>query len=191
MTPEEPQGTATASDARPFVQRMTGALQLQAPAYDEIAADPQATNQAAVVVAIAALAQALGGPERIPLADLPIALSWAYFSWLLPGTLMWVVATKILGHEANLPRLLRCLGFATVPQVLWLAGLLSSGSIPFELSLGVLIFGLALVGNVIAIRQAFAIDTIRAVQTLLLGFLAFVGVAMIIGFVLEQFDTAL
>ena len=71
MTPEEPNAAADEAPVRPFVQRVAGALQLQRAVYDEIAADPDATNQSAVVVAIAALAQAFGGPERIPMEELP------------------------------------------------------------------------------------------------------------------------
>lgn len=189
MTPEEPQPTTDESPVRSFLVRSTGALQLQSPVYDEIAADPEATNQAAVVVAITALAQCVGGPEPVPVAEVPLALAWAYFSWLVPGTLVWVVATRILALEADLPRVLRCLGFATTPQILWLMGFLSGGSEPFFLALAALIFGLTLVANVIAIRQAFAVNTIRAVQTFLLGLVAFAGVAIIIGFVFSQLGT--
>jgi len=189
VTPEDPEGAAPAETVRPFGLRLMGALQLQAPVYDEIAADPDATNQAAVVVGLAALAQGLGGPERIPLEQLPIVLAWAYFSWLVPGTLVWVVGTRILSHQADLPRVLRCVGFATAAQVLWVIGVVAPDSTPFHLALGVLIFGLALVANVVAIRQAFATGTLQAVQTFLLGFLAFAGVALIIGFVFAQFGS--
>ncbi|MDG2308768.1 MAG: YIP1 family protein [Candidatus Binatia bacterium] len=191
MTPEEPKNASAADEVRPFVQRMTGSLQLQGPVYDEIAADPDATNQAAVVVAITALAQALGGPERIPMEDMPLALAWAYFSWLVPGALVWVVGNRFLGTNVDLPRVLRCTGYATSPQILWLLGLASLDSAPFELALGVLIFGLSLVANVIAIRQAFAVTTIRAVQAFLLGFLAFAGVAVVVGFIFAQLSTRL
>lgn len=189
MTPEEPNAATDETRVRPFAQRIMGALQLQTAVYDEIAADPEATNQSAVVVAIAALAQALGGPERIPMEELPFALAWAYFSWLVPGTLVWATATRVLALEADLPRVLRCVGFATVPQALWLLGLLSAGSAPFEMALGVLIFGLALVANVLAIRQAFAVTTVRALQAFLLGFLAFAAVAIVLGFLFAQMGT--
>lgn len=188
MTPDDP-GAAETNPVRPLLHRMTGALQLQASAYDEVAADPEATNQAAVVVALAAIAQSLGGPEPIPIADLPFALAWAYFGWLVPGTLVWVVGTRILRFTADLPRVLRCGGFATTPQILWVMGFLAGGSEPFFLALGVLVFGLTLVANVIGIRQAFGVTTLQAVQTFLLGFMAFAGVALILGAVFAQFDT--
>lgn len=189
MTPEDPEHAADAPLVRPLLQRMTGALQLHASVYDEVAADPEATNQAAIVVALAAIAQSFGGPEPIAIADLPIALAWAYFGWLVPGTLVWIVGSRILKFTADLPRVLRCGGFATTPQILWVMGFLAGGSEPFFLALGVLVFGLTLVANVIGIRQAFAVTTLQAVQTFLLGFIAFAGVALILGFLFAQFDT--
>lgn len=191
MTPEEPTPTAETEAARPLLARITGALQLQSAVYDEVAADPDATNQAAVVVAIAAVAQALGGPEGSALADIPFILVWAYFSWLVPGTLVWVMGTRVLGLEADLPRVLRCVGFGTTPQLLWIAGLLGRDSEPFLLALATLIFCLGLVANVLGIRQAFQVNTFRAIHTFALGFLAFAGFALVVGFLLAQAGTSL
>lgn len=191
MTPEEPQPTAAAEAPRSFVQRLLGALQLQSEVYDEIAADPAATNQAVAVVTLCALAQALGGPERLPLERLPLALAWAYFSWLVPGTVVWVCATRLLGMQADLPRVLRSVGFASAPQILWWIGLAARESVPFQLALGVLIFALALIANVVALRQAFAVNTLRALQAFALGFLAFAAVALVIGFLTAQLGAEL
>lgn len=189
MTPEEPESTA--AGPRSFALRVLGALQLQPEVYDEIAGDEGATNQAIVLVALCAVAQALGGPERMPLEELPFAVAWAYFSWLIPATLVWATSTRFLHMEADLPRVLRCVGFAAAPQLLWLAGLPAPESVPFQLALGVAIFALALVANVLAIRQAFAVNTLRAVQAFALGFLAFAAAAMVIGFVFAQLGTEL
>ena len=194
MTPgdDDPAAPSTSSgEGRSLLGRMLGALQLQSAVYDEIAADDRATNQATVVVAITAIAQALVGPERVPFADIPIALAWSYFGWLVPGLLVWVMATRALGLVADLPRLLRCTGFATTPQVLWILITFSEGSEPFELALGAVIFGLALIANILAIRQAFSVSTIRAVQTFALGFLAFAGFAFLLGGIAAQLGTRL
>ncbi len=188
MTPDE--STEEQPPKRPFFLRLMGALQLQTDIYDEIAADPTATNDAAVVVALCGLAQSFAGPEQVPIEQLPGALAWAYFSWLVPGTLVWLVATRGLSMESDLPRVLRCVGFASAPQLLWLATLASpERSEPLEMALGVLIFGLALVANVLALRQAFAVSTLRAVQAFVLGFLAFALVAIVLGFLLAQLGT--
>lgn len=191
MAPKEPTPTNEAKTARPLLARITGTLQLQAEVYDEIAADTDATNQAAVVVALAAVTGSLGGPEPGTLADLPFELALAYFSWLVPGTLLWIVATRALDFQADLARVLRCLGFATTPHLLWLGGLLAGGSEPFFFALFTVIVILLLVANVLAVRQAFAVNTLRAVQAMLLGFLAYTGVAVVAGFVLAQFGISL
>lgn len=181
MSADEQEEAASTPAARSLLLRMTGALQLQAPVYREIADDLDATNQATVVVAITALTQALGGPEPVQMQDIPFALAWSYFGWLVPGLLVWTMATRALGFEGDLPRLLRCTAFATTPQVLWLLTLVSGGSEPFTLALGAVIFGLTLVANVLAIREAFGVATIRAVQAFALGFLAYAGFALILG----------
>jgi len=172
------------TEVQPFVVRLFGAARIDPKVYGQVASDPAATNQAAVVVALSALAQAIGGPERIAIAEIPIALAWSYFSWLIPGTLVWLVAVRVLKHEADLPRVLRCVGFATAPQIYWLLGLLPIEAEAFRLAIGVVVFMMALVANVIAIREAFAVPTLRAAVIFAGGFLAFALLAVALGSIL-------
>ena len=173
----EPSGNPLPTEPRSFVRRVLGAIQLEENTYDEIATDTGATGQAAIVVGVSAAAQAMGGIEEASLGQLPGALAWGYFSWLLPGTLLWIIARNFLSLEADLIRVLRCIGFATAPQILWLFTLLAPESFPFRAALGLSIFGLGIATNVLALRQAFATTTIKAVQTLL----AFAALAVLAG----------
>ena len=182
----EPTGNPLPTERRSFVRRVLGAIQLEENTYDEIATDTSATGQAAVVVGVSAAAQAIGGIEEAGLGEIPGALAWGYFSWLLPGTLLWVIARNFLALQADLIRVLRCIGFATAPQILWLFALLAPESFPFRAALGLSIFGLGIATNVLALRKAFATTTIKAIQTLL----AFAALAVLAGALLASLAPA-
>ena len=167
----------TQAEGRSFLRRVTGALQLDSPTYNEIASDPAATAQAAIVVAMAAAAQIVASPEALDWSQLPLVLAWQYMSWLFPGTLLWLIGTRVFGLPTELPRVLRCQGFATTPQLLWLLGSLAPQSRPVLLALAATIFLLVVAANVIAIRAAFTVNLMRAIQILLL----FAAAGLILG----------
>jgi hypothetical protein len=161
---------------RSFVERLTGALRLDAATYDEIEHDPSALGQAAGVVVLAAIAAAIGTSGQGGSAVGAILGSLA--GWLLSTAFIWVVGVFWLKHTSNYQELLRTLGFASSPQIgVVLAGIPVLGGL---IALAATLWGLA--AFVVAVRQALDVTTGRAVLVCVLAVL--VNIACIAGLVL-------
>ncbi|HEX2167116.1 MAG TPA: YIP1 family protein [Longimicrobiales bacterium] len=162
---------------RSMTDRMLGAAQLHIDVYEEVEADTTATGQAAGVVAIVAICSAvggIGGGAQAVLGGLVAAL----VGWLIWAGVTYLIGDKLLGGTATWGELLRTLGFAQAPGVLFLLGI-----IPLLGSLVVVIVGLwLLVTGVVAIRQALDFGTGRAIATALLGFIPYIILRAILQF---------
>lgn len=169
---------ATASDGS-LVTRMKGAAMLDVHTYEEVEADSSATSQAAIVVAIVAVASAIGGlGEGGP--GIIGGLISAVVGWLLWAGITYLIGDKVLGGTATWGELLRTIGFAQSPGVLYILGIipLLGGLIRFAVAIWILIAG------VIAIRQALDFGTGKAVLTAVLGWLAMVLLASAFAFLI-------
>jgi hypothetical protein len=150
-----------------MTQRMKGAALLDAATYEELEADTTATGQAAGVVAIVAVAAALGSWNLGPFAMVGGALT-ALVGWGLWAAVTWVIGDKLLGGTATWGELLRTLGFAQTPGLLAVLYVL-----PFtDWLVGIVIFVWMLAAGVVAIRQALDFGTGKAILTGLLGLVA-------------------
>lgn len=153
---------------RSMTQRMMGAARLEIDVYEEVEADGSATGQAAGVVAIVALCSAIGGigggAEGVFGGLIAALLGWALWAGIT-----YLIGDKLLGGTATWGELLRTLGFAQAPGVLFLLGI-----IPLLGSLVVVAVGIwILVTGIVAIRQALDFGTGRAIATALLGFIPY------------------
>ncbi len=151
-----------------LVERMKGAAMLNTATYEEVEADTSATGQAAIVVAIVAVAQAIGAigsgsPQGIILA--PIG---AILGWLVWAGVTYLIGDKLLGGTATWGELLRTIGFAQSPGVLAALGFIPVLGWLVRFVVGIWI----LVAGIIAIRQALDFGTGKAVLTAILGWLA-------------------
>jgi hypothetical protein len=148
---------------------MKGAALLHTDTYEEVEADQTATGQAAGVVALVAVAQAIGGAGEGGAGIVAGAIS-ALLGWLLWAGITYLIGAKLLGGTATWGELLRTLGFAQTPGVLYVLGFIPvlGGIIRFAVAIWVLIAG------IIAIRQALDVGTGKAVLTAVLGWLVIV-----------------
>lgn len=160
---------------KPFVQRMLGAAMLDVETYEEVEHDLDATVQAAGVVVIVAVCAAIGGAGHGGggIVGRPIA---QLLGWLVWSGVTYFIGTRLFNGQATWGELLRTIGFAQSPGVLFLAAgvPLLGGLVSAAAGIWMLIAGL------IAIRQALDVSTGQALITAFLGWLA--GVA--VGFVL-------
>ena len=157
-----------------LTERMMGAARLDTAIYEEVEHDASATGQAAVVVAIVAVASAIGaigGEGMGPLG----ALIGALIGWLVWAGVTYLIGDKLLGGTASWGELLRTLGFAQSPGVLFALGIipLLGGLVRFIVGIWILIAG------IIAIRQALDFSTGKAILTVVLGWLAMMLLAML------------
>lgn len=166
-------GTAT---SRSMTERMIGAAKLDVATYEEVEHDSTATSQAAIVVAIVALCAAIGSIGDGGGGAIAALLS-AFIGWLVWSGVTYVIGDKLLGGTATWGELLRTLGFAQSAGVLYILGIIPilGGLVSFVVWIWLLIAG------VIAIRQALDFSTGKAIVTAVLGMLAYVAVALILG----------
>ena len=159
-----------------LVQRMLGAATLNIDTFEEVEADETATMQAAAVVAMVAVASAVGGVNdgttSIILA--PVA---QIIGWLIWAGVTYLIGDKIFGGTATWGELLRTLGFAQSPGLLYLFAIF-----PFVGGLVRFVVGIwMLVAGIIAIRQALDFSTGKAVLTALVGWLAMIIPVLMLG----------
>lgn len=155
-----------------ITDRMLGAAMLKVATYEEVEHDSTATSQAAIVVGIVAIASAIGGAGG-GAGGVIAGIIGALVGWLVWAGVTYVIGDKLLGGTATWGELLRTLGFAQSPGVLYVLAIIPilGWGVRFVIWIWLLIAG------VIAIRQALDFSTGKAVLTAVLGFVAYVVVA--------------
>jgi hypothetical protein len=159
-----------------LVQRMLGAATLNIDTYEEVEHDQTATTQAAVVVVMVAIASTIGS-AGIGGASLLAAPLIQIVGWLIWAGVTYIIGDKLLGGTATWGELLRTLGFAQSPGLLYVFAFVPvlGGLLRFVVGIWVLVAG------IIAIRQALDFSTGKAVLTALIGWLALFIPALIFG----------
>lgn len=151
---------------RSLIERMIGAALLKVDVYEEVEHDESATGQAAIAVGLVAIASGIaswtyGGTGIV------VGVLAAYLSWAIFAATTYFVGDKLFKGTASWGELLRTIGFAQSPGVLFVLG-----AIPI---LGLIVFIPVviwiLIAVVIAIRQALDISTGKAVAAGFLGWL--------------------
>ncbi len=157
-----------------FTERMIGAATLSVPIYEEVEHDRTATGQAAAVVALVAVASAIGGIGEGGASMVGGVIS-AFVGWLLWSAITLFIGTKVFDGTADMGEMLRTLGFAQSVGVLKVVGF-----VPILGWIAALVTGIwMLVCGVVAIRQALDFTTGKAIGTVLLGWLVMMVVAIL------------
>ena len=159
-----------------LVQRMLGAATINIDTFEEVEADETATMQAAAVVAMVAVASTVGGMSGGG-ANILFAPIAQIVTWLIWAGITYLIGAKIFGGTATWGELLRTLGFAQSPGILYLAAVLPlvGGLIRFVLPFWMLWAG------IVAVRQALDFSTGKAVLTVVIGWLPMIIAAAILG----------
>lgn len=172
-----------------FFQRLIGVITLNRHIYREIAEDPRATMQAALIVIVVALIVGAisyyGAPTQVPgISETTSKLGNAVMS-VIQELVVWVAGAFVIAQAArylfkgstDTNEMLRVFGYTRIFQILLVLGVFSS-----TLAAIVSIAGLALsiIGSIIGIREAGEFDTGKAVLT---GVFAIVLVMVLVGFV--------
>ncbi len=160
-----------------MLNRIIGVFRLDVNTFEEIEHDRTATGQAALVVILVAIIAGLGsglgagaGGGTFVRAFLGTLIS-ALIGWVVWAVVSWFVGTSFFGGQADVGEMLRVIGFAQAPQIL--------GIIP---CIGVLIGWIwSLIAGFIAIRQGLDLDNVKALLTIVIGFIFVIIVYVIIG----------
>jgi hypothetical protein len=166
---------ATRGTPASLVDRMRGAATFHVPTYEAVEHDTTATGQAAVVVALAAVASAVGNAFRGG-PGLVAALVGYLLGWAIWSGITYLVGTRLFRGTATWGELLRTLGFAQAPGVLLVLAI-----VPV---LGALVKGVVslwlLATGIVAIRQALDVGTGKAVLTALIGWVGWLAASWIV-----------
>lgn len=154
-----------------MIQNALRAARLDIDFYNEAERNTSLTGQAFVVVVVAYALSGVGawiGPADDLLGAVVGSVVWGIIGWIV-----WAFITNLiggaLGGTANFGEMLRVLGFAQVP--------IAIGIIPFLDWVGLIWMFIA---AVIAVREGLDFSTLKAIGTLILGWLVIaVGRAVI------------
>jgi hypothetical protein len=151
---------------RSFIDRMKGAALLDVDTYEEVEADTSSTGEAAGVIALVAVATAIGASGAGSTAIIAGLVS-AFVGWLLWALITYVIGDKLLGGTATWGELLRTLGFAQSPALLLVFGAVPVDGVRLVVALVVGVW--TLITGIIAIRQALDFGTGKALLTAIMG----------------------
>lgn len=164
-----------------FTERMIGAAKLEAKTYEEVEHDASATGQAMAVVALSVVASGIGSAGMGGIRGLVGGVVAALIGWVVWAGIIYLVGTQAMPEpqtKADLGQVLRTIGFAASPGVLNVLGIVPvfGGLIRLAVALW------QLAATVVAVRQALDYKTTgKAVVVCILGFIAYVAVAMFLG----------
>ena len=149
---------------RGMIPRMRAAASLDIETFEEVEHDETATGQAATVVMLVAVCQAVGESGTGLVGALSSGLL-TLVAWLVFAGITYLVGEKIFQGRATWGEVLRTLGFAQAPGVLYLLGVvpLVGWALTAFVSLWVL------VASFIGIRQALDIGNFKTFLTILVG----------------------
>lgn len=133
-----------------LIRRMVGAAKLDIDTLDEVKRDDAATLQAVAVVAIVAVAQAIGAASKG---------GPGVVGGLVPafaGLILWVemahlMGNRLFGGTATRGELLRTLGFAQTASLLGILAIVPGIAVWVDAVVGVWL----LISGIVAIRQVF------------------------------------
>ena len=159
-----------------YVDRLRGALILDARTYRDVEQDTDANGQAAITVVLAALAAGIGYLLSRDLVQnvlgtvISSVLQWVIFSFVA-----YYVGASLFstGQTSVTPgQVLRTIGFAQAPKLLLVLGIIPI----LGWVVGLIVFFWFIAAAIVALREAFEFDTGRAVGT---GLVALVVIAVI------------
>lgn len=138
-----------------IVERAIGVSRFARKYYHDVAADPRATAEAAIVVVVVAIATGLGGLGA-GVGGFMAGVLWAVIRWLLFTAAAWFLAREVFKTrpDGDVTALARVVGYAQAPGIIAIVGFIP-----------LLGWSLSLVGNiwlvlsvVMALRYVLMLD---------------------------------
>lgn len=161
-----------------ILNRALRVVKLDLPVYREIARDPNATTEAAAVVAVVALASGIGALTD-SFGQVVIAMLGAFIGWVVFAAMTYFFGKNIFGSpntQVDVKSLLRTQGYAQAPGVLAFFGF-----IPVLGWIAAFIGAIwSIITAVVAIRETLVIGTGRAI---IVGIVAAIASGLIVGII--------
>ena len=159
---------------RSMLERMIGAARLEVDVFEDVEHDTTATPQAAGVVAIVAVCAAIGA-SGMGTGGVISSLIAAFVGWLVWSWLTYFIGTRWLEGTADWGEMLRTIGFAQAPGVLYVLGVVPAVGSLVKLAVWLWM----LVAVIIAIRQALDFTTGKAIVTAGIGWMAYAAIGFV------------
>lgn len=161
-----------------MLDKMIRAARLDVPLYNQVEGDLNETTNALIVVIIVAIASGIGAlGNNVGIGGFIASLLSALIGWAAWAFVIYLIGTRVFNATATVGEVLRTTGYAQSPGVLALLGIIPGvgGLIVFVASIW------TLVTSFIATREALDLDNTKTAITVILGFIAFIVVAVILG----------
>lgn len=180
------------------MDRIMGVLTLKAPTYRQIADDPNATQSAAIIVAIVSLlsgfvgglvrtdatTQTLASPNIVlAIVGAIVAVIVGLIGWFVGA---WVLAfvSKWFGGKTNTQEMLRVTGYVEIFNIVSVLSILALVSTSLLCLVGIvgLVAGiLRLIGFVIGVREAAEFSTGNAIITAIIAAIVVFLIVVVVG----------
>jgi hypothetical protein len=159
-----------------YADRIRGALMLDRRTYRDVEQDTDATGQAAITVALAALASGIGAivGQNVVGNTIGVIVS-SVLQWIVFSFVAYFVGTSLFSHERTSVtpgQVLRTIGFAQAPKFFAVLGIVPI----LGWIVGVVVFFWFIAAAIVALQEAFEFDTGRAVGT---GIVALIGIIIV------------
>lgn len=154
------------------VERAIGAARLDPRAYEDVERDEAATGTALAIVVLSAIASGIGNLGNDGVIGLVGGVVFGVIGFLLYAGIAYLVGAKLFATaetSATWGQLIRTLGFAQAPGILYVLGILPAVGGLIRFIVGVWI----LVATIVAIRQACDFSTGRAVLTAVVAWIIY------------------
>jgi hypothetical protein len=158
-------------------KRILGAIRLDSAVYREIAADPRAMGQAAIIVVIVSLLSAIGSSAGTGSFITSLLGNW--FAGIVVGWIGWAILTYFVGKtffggRSSVAEMMRVLGFASAPLLLGILRIIPC--------LGWILFVvgaiLSFLAGFIAVREAMELDTEKAILTVFISWVISLAISL-------------
>lgn len=161
-----------------IIQRSKAVATFDTRTFAEIARDPRALAEAAVVVVTVAVARGIGGLND-GAGGLISGIILSLLGWVIAAMVVYFVGTRVTGTpttSGSVESLMRTLGYASAPNIFAFLG--------FIWIIGPMILGVlwiwTVITTILAIRAALYMGTARAVAT---GLIAWIASLIVIGLI--------
>jgi hypothetical protein len=164
------------------VERILRIIKLDFSVFKEIESDPQATVEAAIIVAVTILLSAISSAVTSDHAvgTFVITLVNGLVGWVVWSAVTFFVGKTMFRGGGTLEQMLRVIGYAHAPRILSVLRI-----IPCVGWIGALAgFIISLIAGVMAVREALDVELGTALVVVAIGFVVMIVVNIVIGLLL-------
>ena len=161
-----------------MIQHLIKAAKLDIDFYNRAEIDTSLTAQAAGVVVVSTglggIGSAIAQEDASVVAAVLVGMVVGVIGWVLWSLASWVIGIRVFGGTATFGAMLRVIGFAFTPFAI--------GVIPW---LGFPAAVWVLIATVVAFREGLDVSTERAVATMAVGWVLWLGITVIVNIALD------